>query len=192
MNFISWWCSAVLWSGIGRSAWRQISMINARPQDERSCLRDEKWGVRLVCQTTDNHPMIYIRNPWIHQLDWADKLSYWSVQDFSTPQTPVNNNKLGPARGLERSVIKTYRCQDTPSVIPSFKFKYAEIRLGAYYSLISFWKAATDYVPFRWTRGWNGGVEVYFLAVWAYSTHFSPNCREFMLLAPKGFLQRSS
>ena len=87
----------------------------------------------------------------------------------------------------ERTSIKlslTYRCQDTPSGIPSFKSKYAEIRLEAYYSLISFRKAATDSVPFLWTC--NGGVEVYFRAVWAYSTHFSPNCREFRLSEPIG------
>ena len=59
----------------------------------------------------------------------------------------------------------TYRCQDTPSGIPSFKSKYAEIRLEAYYSLISIRKAATYTAPLLWTC--NGGVEVHFRAVWA-------------------------
>ena len=47
---------------------------------------------------------------------------------------------------LEIQLLQTYRCQDTPSVIPSFKFKYAEIRLQAYYSL--FRKTATDSARF--------------------------------------------
>ena len=39
-----------------------------------------------------------------------------------------------------------YRCQDTPSGVLSFK--YAEIRLEAYYSLFSFRKTATDSARF--------------------------------------------
>ena len=33
-----------------------------------------------------------------------------------------------------------------------------------------------------WTRGWNGGVEVHFLTLWAFSNHFG----EFRLPAPVG------
>ena len=42
----------------------------------------------------------------------------------------------------------TYRCQDTPSGVLSFKFKYAEIRLEACYSLFSFRNTATDSARF--------------------------------------------
>ena len=43
----------------------------------------------------------------------------------------------------------------------SFTFKYAEIRLEASYSLISFRKAAAHCAPFLWTRDWNGGAEFF-------------------------------
>ena len=67
---------------------------------------------------------------------------------------------------------KTYKCQVTPSGVLSFKFQYAGIRLEACYSLFSFRK--TVFAPFLWTHGCNGGVEVYFKANCANSTHFSP------------------
>ena len=51
----------------------------------------------------------------------------------------------------------TYRCQDTPSGVLDFKFKYAEIRLEAYYSLFSFPKTATDSARFY---GHAAGMEV--------------------------------
>ena len=62
----------------------------------------------------------------------------------------------------------------------------AEIRHVACYSLSSFRRAAADSVPFLWTRGWYGNVEVYSLAVGAYSYHFSPNFREFRIPASIG------
>ena len=61
---------------------------------------------------------------------------------------------------INDGVKLTYRCQETPSGIPSFEFKYAEIRFEAYYSLINFRKAATDSAPFLWTCDWDGDVEV--------------------------------
>ena len=45
-------------------------------------------------------------------------------------------------------VSLTYGYQDTPSGVLSFEFKYAEIRLEAYYSLFSFRKTATDSARF--------------------------------------------
>ena len=51
----------------------------------------------------------------------------------------------------------TYRCQNTFSGVLSFKFKYAEIRLEAYYSLFSFRKTVTDSARFY---GHAVGIEV--------------------------------
>ena len=58
----------------------------------------------------------------------------------------AHRSRISQMRSWRRPL--TYRCQDTPSGVLSFKLKYAEIRLEVYYSLFSFRKTATDSARF--------------------------------------------